>query len=336
MTPNPVPHLCGGILFDLLLEARKPRQKARNKLNGGSDGLTIPGVYAGLIYIVTGEDYSSIAGTTLNKCATNYKKCDDSTGDYVPFTKAATRSAFQNLYQTNKPCLLKRTAGFIERYLNKDKCVWLVSALIETMQKDASVDGETLIAVSHSDSLPVKQLHEAHQIMLLPFLLSVINYVMCNCPDCESGKATFTAWYSQAGSNTEWKFKSDIGSGISAISIDTELSAPTTDTSLPTPTDAAQDALTDREVIDNAILNTGRIMAEVFGAAEHQLAEQIRRKNKKSDSFEDESDNAEAEVADGEEPSDAASGDKTVVHQTIVNQYGDHPVHIDYVENLKL
>lgn len=73
MTPNPVPHLCGGILFDLLLEARKPRQKARNKLNGGSDGLTIPGVYAGLVYIVTGEDYSSIAGTTLNKCATNYK-----------------------------------------------------------------------------------------------------------------------------------------------------------------------------------------------------------------------------------------------------------------------
>lgn len=26
----------------------------------------------------------------------------------------------------------------------------------------------------------------------------------------------------------------------------------------------------------------------------------------------------------------------TVVHQTVVNQYGDHPVHIDHVENLKL
>ncbi|MBR6951802.1 MAG: hypothetical protein IKH56_08755 [Oscillospiraceae bacterium] len=336
MTPNPVPHLCGGILFDLLLEARKPRQKARNKLNGGSDGLTIPGVYAGLIYIVTGEDFSSVAGTTLNKCATNFKKCDDSTGDYVPFTKAATRSAFQNLYQTNKPCLLKRTAGFIERYLNKDKCVWLVSALIETMQKDTSVDGETLIAVSHSDCIPVKQLHEAQQIMLLPFLLSVINYVICNCPDCESGKATFTAWYSQAGSNTEWKFNSDIGSVISAINIDTDLSVPTTDASLLNPADATQEEPTDREVIDNAILNTGRIMAEVFGAAEHQLAEQIRRNNKKADSSEDESDSAEAEVVDGEDPSGAATVDKKVVHQTIVNQYGDHPVHIDHVENLKL
>lgn len=336
MTPNPVPHLCGGILFDLLLEARKPRQKARNKLNGGSDGLTIPDVYAGLIYIVTGEDYSSVAGTTLKKCATNYKKCDDSTGDYVPFTKAATRSAFQNLYQTNKPCLLKRTAGFIEKYLNKDRCVWLVSALIETMQKDASVDDETLIVISHTNSLSVKQLHEAPQIMLLPFLLSVINYVMCNCPDCESGKTTFTAWYSQAGSNTEWKFSSDIGSGISAINVDTDLSVPTTDTSLSTSTDATQEGLTDREVINNAILNTGRIMAKAFGAVEHQLAEQIRRNNKKADSSEDEFDNVEAEVVDGEEPSGAAAGDKTVVHQTIVNQYGDRPVHIDHVENLKL
>lgn len=336
MTPNPVPHLCGGILFDLLLEARKPRQKARNKLNGGSDGLTIPDVYAGLIYIVTGEDYSSVAGTTLKKCATNYKKCDDSTGDYVPFTKAATRSAFQNLYQTNKPCLLKRTAGFIEKYLNKDRCVWLVSALIETMQKDASVDGETLIVISHTNSLSVKQLHEAPQIMLLPFLLSVINYVMCNCPDCESGKTTFTAWYSQVGSNTEWKFSSDIGSGISAINVDTDLSVPTTDTSLSTSTDATQEGLTDREVINNAILNTGRIMEKAFGAVEHQLAEQIRRNNKKADSSEDEFDNVEAEVVDGEETSGAAAGDKTVVHQTIVNQYGDHPVHIDHVENLKL
>ena len=336
MTPNSVPHLCGGILFDLLLEARKPRQKARNRLNSGSDGLTIPGVYAGLIKIVTGEDFSSAAGMTLNKCATNYKKCDDSTGDYVPFTKASTRSAFQNLYQTNKPCLLKRTAGFIERYLNKDRCVWLVSALIDTMQKDASVDNETPIAVSHSDYVPVKQLHEAQQIMLLPFLLSVINYVICNCPDCESGKATFSVWYSQAGSNTEWKFNSDIGSGVSAINIDTDLSVPTTSTSFPAPTDAAQEGLTDREVINNAILNTGRKMAEAFGAAEHQLADQIRRNNKKVDSSEDESDNTEAEVMDGEEPSGAAAGDKTVVHQTIVNQYGDHPVHIDYVENLKL
>ena len=79
--------------------------------------------------------------------------------------------SFGELAQQIKPCLKKGaiitdvgsvkqySLQEIEKYLNKDRCVWLVSALIETMQKDASVDSETLIAVSHSDSLPVKQLH---------------------------------------------------------------------------------------------------------------------------------------------------------------------------------
>lgn len=53
---------------------------------------------------------------------------------------------------------------------------------------------------------------------------------------------------------------------------------------------------------------------------------------------EDEPETVEAEVVDDEKPSGAAdiSKDAKVVHQTIVNQYGDNPVHIDHVENLKL
>ena len=43
----------------------------------------------------------------------------------------------------------------------------------------------------------------------------------------------------------------------------------------------------------------------------------------------------DAEGADAE-TSSAANKNGNIVHQTIVNQYGDHPVHIDHVENLKL
>lgn len=50
----------------------------------------------------------------------------------------------------------------------------------------------------------------------------------------------------------------------------------------------------------------------------------------------DEIEQTEVEVVDGEESSGAANKNRSVVHQTIVNQYGDHPVHIDHVENLKL
>jgi len=45
-----------------------------------------------------------------------------------------------------------------------------------------------------------------------------------------------------------------------------------------------------------------------------------------------------AEVVDDKKPSGAADASKEAIaeHQTIVNQYGDHPVHIEHVENLKL
>lgn len=101
-------------------------------------------------------------------------------------------------------------------------------------------------------------------------------------------------------------------------------------------TDVVPTASDDDQVIVNALSKPLLAFAGALEAQKHQLAEQIRRNNKKADSSEDESDNTEAEVVDVEEPSGAASGDKTVVHQTIVNQYGDNPVHIDYVENLKL
>ena len=42
---------------------------------------------------------------------------------------------------------------------------------------------------------------------------------------------------------------------------------------------------------------------------------------------------AETDNADTEPQKDAKDA---VVHQTVVNQYGEHPVHIEHVENLKL
>lgn len=336
MTPNTVPHLCGGILFDLLLEARKARQKARNKLNGGSDGLTIPGVYAGFIEIVTGDDMSTSAGRTLSKCATNYRKCEDSTGDYVPFTDKSVQAAFKNLYITNRPLLLERTSRFAGKYLNKDKCVWLVATLIETMQQDQAVDNDLQIAINYSEAISVEKLHTAKKIVFLPFLLNVLHYVMENCPDCESGNATFKEWYSQATPKSEWKFNSNIGDGIPNIEVDTDLNVPMMDVHKDEATDSAPGELSDHEVITNAMMNTAKAMASALGAAEHQIAEEIRWKQKKQAPPEEEP-VVEDTSADDQNETNVGEADKpTVVHQTVVNQYGDHPVHIDCVENLKL
>ncbi|MBD5534860.1 MAG: hypothetical protein HDQ99_04250 [Lachnospiraceae bacterium] len=223
MAPTKIPHLCGGILFGLLYESKKPRRKAKDKLKGGSDGLTIPGIYAGLINVVTGEDLSAYAGTTLKKCATNYRKCEDSTGGYVPFTEPATQSAFDSQYKRKDPDLLKRMSGFIDTYLNKTKCEWLVRALIETIQQE-QLDIE--IAINYTDSLKSGDLHKADSILFLPFLLSVLHYVVMNCPDCESGRPTFETWYSQSSSRAEWKFNSTIGDNISPMNVSVDLTLP--------------------------------------------------------------------------------------------------------------
>lgn len=342
MTPAKIPHLCGGILFGLLCEAKKTRCKARDKLNGGSDGLTIPGIYAGLINVVTGDDVSFYARSTLKKCATNYRTCVNSTGDYVPFTNPANQSAFDAQYKKKDPDLLKRMSRFIGTYLNEAKCEWLVRALIETMQAEQL---DTEIAISHAETLKVSDLHTSKAISFLPFLLSVIHYVIMVCPDCESGRSTFESWYSQSGPNTAWKFNSNIGSGLKPMNVSVDLVLPSSNKSPSLAPDSDSDTKSDREVIVENMAKCLQPLSDVLEAQKktmlspeqmsqtlnaikdacesttHETAEKIRSNQKHTDT---------------KDVPEETSTNGTVIHQTIVNQYGDHPVHIDHVENLKL
>lgn len=342
MTPAKIPHLCGGILFGLLCEAKKTRCKARDKLKGGSDGLTIPGIYAGLINVVTGDDVSSHAGSTLKKCATNYRTCVNSTGEYVPFTNPANQSAFDAQYKKKDPDLLERMSRFIGTYLNEAKCEWLVRALIETMQAE-HLDIE--IAISYTENVKVSNLHTAKEILFLPFLLSVLHYIVMECPDCESGRLTFESWYSQSGPNTAWKFNSYIGSALKPMNVSVDLALPSSEDSSFPAADTDIDAKGDREVIvenmakglqplldvleaQKKTMPTPERMSQTLNAIKdacentvHETAEKIRSNQKHTDT---------------RDVTEETSTKGTVVHQTIVNQYGDHPVHINHVENLKL
>ena len=270
MTPAKIPHLCGGILFGLLLEARKPRKKARNKLEGGTDGLKATDVYNGLIEVVTGESCSS-AGNTNSKCTSNYKNCSSSKGVYVPFTEPATQSAFDEKYKRKDPDLYKRLSGFIDTYLNNDKCLWLVRALIDTMQQE-QLDIE--IAINYTEKLKISNLHTAKTIVFLPFLLSVIHYVVTKCPDCESGRPTFEDWYSQPSPRAEWKFKSKIGEHLSPIDIDFSLRFPNLESSAlaqvdntTTPISPASNTCSDRKVIAR---NVGKVLQPILDTLENQ------------------------------------------------------------------
>lgn len=374
MDQSSVPHLCGGILFCLLLETRKPRRKARNKLNGGTDGLTAPDVFAGLIHVVTGEDESLYKTSTLEKCASDYKKCQTSTGDYVPFTKPGTASAFDSEIKRNNPDLLQRMSGFVDKYLNVAKCEWLVRTIIETIQGDKEIDNSTEFAVDYDCYMQKQKLHTVRNVALYPFMLSVLQYVLLHSADAESGRPTFEAWYTQSSPRAEWKLnRKDLGDTIDPISISTDL--PTAATAAPAPhtaertatTDPAEEIITadtrsDRQVISEhmmeslssvlAVLEAHKLpeikaeqlikplgyIAAAAAAQEHQMAEDIRKNEaKKKAAAETQSDpSAQTDKTSESDSGSEHKAEGTVVHQTIVNQYGDHPVHIDHVENLKL
>ena len=74
-----VPRLTGGILFGLILAARKARKKLRStKLNGvetdKSDGLNEDDMMVSFIEIVTGESFFKPEGGTFKKNVSDYKK----------------------------------------------------------------------------------------------------------------------------------------------------------------------------------------------------------------------------------------------------------------------
>lgn len=367
MTQAKIPHLCGGIFFGLLLEARKPRRKARNKLNGGTDGLTSANLFNELVYVVTGDRDPS-AGNTISKCVSSYKNCTSSNGVYIPFTDPATRSAFDAAYNQKDPDIFRRMSGLIDTYLSSEKCKWLVRALIEIMQTEKL---NITVAINYSDSIQVSELHNAKTIIFLPFLISVLHYVVTECPDCESGRPTFEKWYSQSRPRAEWKFNSDIGEGINPIPVSMDLSLPNIsvknnlidDSISPSPmTDRVEQSIdnrSEREVINQHMRKLASTIATafeerkaqipstenlakalkqvvtVFEAQEHDFAEKIRKNEKEPHTSQ------QNESCDSIEANDNYSSAKqeqkgSTIHQTVVNQYGDHPVHIDHVDNLKI
>ena len=222
MPTEKIPHLCGGILFDLLLEARRTRRKARNKLEGGTDHLTAVDVYAGLIKVVTGDDISA-AGRTISKACSLYKTCQTDSGVYVPFTERATINAFDAAMKTKKTDILIRMSEFINSYVNIERCEWLVRALIETIHEDEDIQGNEEFLIDYDTIVCADDLPFVSNVVLEPFLISVLRFVLLNSPDAESGRATFESWYSQSSKNAEWKLQSDVGSNISHLRVYSKL-----------------------------------------------------------------------------------------------------------------
>lgn len=160
MTLTKVPYLCGGILFSLILQARKTRIKARDKFNSGSDGLKDTDVMMGLVKVVTGDSFESAQGGTFGKCTTQFKTCQDYGSTYIPFTVPSVISSYTSSIKQKDPDLLNRMSEFINRFINEMRSEWLVKSLIEVIQNDAEIDKNTLFDIALNKSVTKENLNK--------------------------------------------------------------------------------------------------------------------------------------------------------------------------------
>ena len=283
MTPTKVPYLCGGILFSLILQARKTRTKARDKFNSGSDGLKDTDVMMGLVKVVTGDSFESAQGGTFGKCTTQFKTCQDYGTTYIPFTDPSVISSYTSSIKQKDPDLLNRMSEFINRFINEMRSEWLVKSLIEVIQDDAEIDKNTLFDIALNKSVTKENLNSITDVELPVFLLSVLHFVITQRSDNTKGRATFEKWHTQSGKKSPWKFVSSVGTtNERSFVIKTTIEdANTSDTS---PTDDVVEVIksenqpkTPKARIEDKILVSGKATADAWGKVMETLADDMEK-----------------------------------------------------------
>lgn len=285
MAPTKVPYLCGEILFSLILQARKTRTKARDKFNGGSDGLKDTDVMMGLVKVVTGDSFESAQGGTFGKCTTQFKTCQDYGTTYIPFTDPSVISSYNFSVKQKDPDLLNRMSEFINRFINEVRSEWLVKSLIEVIQDDVEIDKDTSFDISLEETVTKDNLNNITEVELPVFLLSVLHFIITERHDNSKGRNTFEEWHTQSGKKSPWKFISSVGTTNkrsiivkTTIEVPDNFHTPSTDDVIEV-VESENQPKTPKARIEDKILASGKAVADAWGKVMETLADDMEKGN---------------------------------------------------------
>lgn len=281
MTPTKMPYLCGGIFFSLILQARKARTKARDKFQGGSDGLKDTDVMMGLVEVVTGDCFDSAQGTTFGKCTTQFKTCLEYGTTYIPFTDPSVISSFNSLVNKKDPAILKRMSGFIDRFINKDKAEWLVKAIFDVVQNDEEIPADAVFITSSNATIAKNNIESVSEVELPFLLLSILNFILTERPDNTKGRATFEAWHKQKTPQSQWKYAGNVGDTISrSITVVTTVNivTPTENEDSCSEPASVEKPKTASERLNEKIFASGKALADVWDKAIEAIVDDIDSK----------------------------------------------------------
>lgn len=203
MTNNDFPRLCGGTFFTLVLQALKPRMKAREHYNGDSDGLSDPDVLVGLIRVIN-PDYQEPQKGALKGKTNDYKACKISKGEYLPFGDMAVIQEFDNRVHSNYSAVLSDMDAFVERSLETKtvakKDVRLVKALLDLIDKDEAIGiEEDFFVLEDGGKIKKAAFGDLSMVCFPAFLLGVWHYAVMHWDKNGEGKNTYDMLCPSAG-----------------------------------------------------------------------------------------------------------------------------------------
>lgn len=221
-----IPCLCGGSVFNLLLTARKPRTKIRNRdikhTDNFNDHLGIPNVMGGLIKVVTGVNPDP-DGKTIGTDTTRYRTCQSNGTALIPFDPEADETVISGFVKTAKKensVILERMTEFCKTYLNIENtgtCDDLVLKLLDIIAHDdfADVPDSTDFYPKYGNDTPVAKddLLLTESFELEPFLVGILLWLFTSGRQNTIEKDTYESWLIHTSARAEWKLRVDTGLG---------------------------------------------------------------------------------------------------------------------------
>lgn len=213
-----LPRLCGGTFFVLLLQALKPRTKARATYVGGSDGLNETDVLINLIRVAQ-SNYPEPPSSTFPQNTSAYKSCTKSGGTYLPFEDSAFIMAFDNCVKSDYPTSLAAMSGFVDSFIDVSamgKHINLVKALLELIDADETISDSDVFYIGHGiPPVAKRDIRGITDICLPSFLLGVWHFIVTYRSDNKVGKSTYDQWNKPSSEKGSKRiFCSDIGCSI--------------------------------------------------------------------------------------------------------------------------
>jgi hypothetical protein len=210
--------LCGGTFFILISYARKQMPSKGEMYTGKKSGITEPETLMSLARIVTPdiEEPTSLENKSMRDGTSDFKACRGwGWRQFLLGDMAAKKSFDERIKNDYQGCLAQMTE-FTNKYLDlrtdTHKDVFLVKALLELLDADGTIDGDTkFYAEKSGETITKDELLGQSTICLESFLLGLWHYCIVEVKKNSIGQETYKEWCPPTEGNNERPYEAAIG-----------------------------------------------------------------------------------------------------------------------------